>query len=116
VAGWAPRQAAGLAVGLADGAVAAGATLALKLAFAGAGDAGPGASQAEADAGLGNDLDQPRCAATQMLSQPAVQVLGPVLDLPRVRWGMEAVLSCAVAAQVACSMGSSASAGFLTSD
>jgi hypothetical protein len=73
-------KAAGLAVFLADRAVAAGAALALELAFAGAGDAGPGAGQPEADAGLGDDLQQPGRPATKMLGQPVIQVLRPVLE------------------------------------
>jgi hypothetical protein len=39
-----------------------------------------------------------------------------LLELPRVRWGMEVVFSPAVAAQMACPLGSSASVGFLTID
>jgi hypothetical protein len=77
VAGWAAREAAGLAVGLADGAVAAGATLTLELPLPCPGDTGPGPREAEANTGLGDDLDQPGSPATQMLRQPPVQVLRP---------------------------------------
>jgi len=75
--------------------------------------------QLEGQPGLEGDLDQPTRAAPPwvvVLADAADEVVGPVLDLPRVRWDMEVVLSRAVAAQVACSMGSSASAGFLTSN
>jgi hypothetical protein len=65
---------------------------------------------------LGDDLDQPGAGAALMLSQALVEVVGPVLGFLGVRWGMEATLRGADAAQMACWPGSSASAGFLIAD
>ena len=76
VAGGPPGQIAGLALVLADRAVAAGPTLAFQLPLPGPGDARPGSGQPEADPGLGDDFDEAGAAAGLMLGHPVVQVLG----------------------------------------
>jgi hypothetical protein len=63
--------------------------------------------QLEGQPGLEGDLDQPAGAmpagVAVLVVDAADEVVGPALDLPGVRWGMEVVPSRAVAAQVACS-------------
>jgi hypothetical protein len=101
-------KATGFALVLADGAVAAGPTLAFQLPFPSPGHARPGTGQAEADPGLGDDLDQAGAAAGLMLGHPVVQVLGPVLDLPTVPGSClgQSGLGCPWSARLSASLGS----------
>src|SRR5215218_3918471 len=100
---------------LADRAAPGRPARAFEGAFAGPG-AGPDPGELPADPGLAHDLHEPGAAAGGVLGQSGRQVLGPVLDLPRVRWSVGEGRSSVVPGQPACATGSHAAARFLVDE